>query len=248
VTELSVVMPVYDELAVIERVLRDLRSVLDQRLPGDAAEMVVVDDCSTDGTAELLEQLALDLPGLVVLRQSHNHGPGPALYRAIEASTGDWLLHLDTDGQTDPEDLWLLWDRRNQADLLIGVRSPRRDPRHRLVLTVVTRMVVRVLSGRRLVDANAPFKLIRRSVWQDLLPAIDSTAFAPSLLVALGAARRGWRVDEVAVSHRQRPVGRSTFRLGRLAGAVMAAGRQATAFRFRVDQLPPRQQASTARP
>lgn len=239
-TQLSIVMPVYNEATVIEGVLTDLSRVLDARFAVDAVELIVVDDCSTDGTTELLVALARERADLVVLRQERNQGPGPAMHRAIEASTGAWLLHLDTDGQTDPEDIWKLWNVREDADLLVGVRLPRRDPRHRLVLTAVTRLVVWVLSGRHLADANVPFKLVRRSVWDDLAPIIPPSTFAPSLLIGIGAVRRGWRVTEVPVTHRERPFGRSTFRLGRLVGATFAAGRQAVLFRFRVDRLPAR--------
>jgi dolichol-phosphate mannosyltransferase len=240
VKQLSVVMPVYDELAVIERVLREHREVLDERFPADTAEIVVVDDGSTVGTGELLDRLATEVAGLVVLHQEQNQGPGPALHRGFEVSTGEWLLHVDADAQTDPRDLWRLWPQRDEHDLLIGVRRPRHDPRHRLVLSWLTRQVVRLAGGHRFVDVNAPFKLVRRDVWADLRPAIPSDAFAPSLLLAVGAARRGWRIVEVAVHHQARPAGKTTFRFGRLAGAALAGGRQVVRFRFQVDRLPRR--------
>jgi glycosyltransferase involved in cell wall biosynthesis len=238
---LSVVMPVYHELAVIEDVLREHREVLDERLPQDRTEIVVVDDGSTDGTAELLDRLAHDIPGLVVLHQERNRGPGPALHRALEAASGEWFLHVDADRQTDARDLWQLWDRRDDHDLLIGIRRPRRDPRHRRLLSWVTRYVVWVVGGRRFIDVNAPFKLARRDVWEDLRPAIPADAFAPSLLLAVGAARRGRRIAEIPVHHRMRPEGRTTFRLGRLVGAALAAGRQVVRFRWAVGRLPARQ-------
>jgi glycosyltransferase involved in cell wall biosynthesis len=238
--ELSVVMPVYNEAAVVERVLREHLDVLLERFEPEAIEIVVVDDGSTDGTRAILADLADEVPQLVVLLQERNRGPGPALYRAIQRSQGRWLLHLDTDDQTDPHDLWLLWERRDEADLLIGVRYPRRDPTHRLVVTTMTRAVVWALAQHRLADANAPFKLFRRELWRDVQPIIDPTAFAPSLLLGIGAVRRRWRVLEVRVTHRQRPVGQSTFRMGRLAGAVLTAGRQAVVFRVRVGRLRPR--------
>jgi len=101
----------------------------------------------------------------------------------------------------------------------------RADPRHRLVVTAVEAAVVSLLAGRRLRDPNAPCKLVRAEVLRELLAGVAPTTFAPSLLLPLGAARRGARIAQVDVSHRAREHGASSLRLGRLLRAcALAAG------------------------
>ena len=126
-------MPVHDEEAVIDDVVAAIvREVLDA-VP--ASELVIVDDTSNDSTPARLAAHAAADPRIKVLRNDVNRGHGPSLRRAIDASSGDWILHLDSDGQFDPAELPSLWDRRDDADLVLGVRRARHDPRHRLVLT-----------------------------------------------------------------------------------------------------------------
>jgi dolichol-phosphate mannosyltransferase len=216
---LSVVVPVHDEAAVIDDVVAAIvREVLDA-VP--ASELVIVDDASDDSTPARLAAHAAADGRITVLRNDVNRGHGPSLRRAIDASAGAWILHLDSDGQFDPSELPGLWDRRDEADIVLGVRRARQDPRHRLVLTMVTRTFVSALAGRRLRDANTPFKLIRRPLMDHLAPYVPDDAFAPSILLVLGAARAGARIVEVDVTHLARPHGRSSLRLGRLGRAVV---------------------------
>ena len=232
---LSVVVPVHDEEAVIDHVVAAIvREVLDA-VP--ASELVIVDDTSNDSTPARLAAHAAADPRVTVLRNDVNRGHGPSLRRAIDASSGDWILHLDSDGQFDPSELPSLWERRDDADLVLGVRRARHDPRHRLVLTTLTRTFVSALAGRRVRDANTPFKLIRRSLMDHLAPYVPEDAFAPSILIVLGAARAGARIVEVDVTHLARPHGRSSLRLGRLGRAVARSAVQT--IRFRIRPIPP---------
>ena len=117
---LSVVVPVHDEEAVIDDVVAAIvREILDA-VP--ASELVIVDDASNDSTPARLAAHAAADPRVKVLRNDVNRGHGPSLRRAIDASSGAWILHLDSDGQFDPSELPRLWDRRGEADLVLGVR------------------------------------------------------------------------------------------------------------------------------
>jgi glycosyltransferase involved in cell wall biosynthesis len=226
---LSVVVPVHDEEAVIDDVVVAIvREVLDT-VP--ASELVIVDDASNDSTPFVLAAHADADPRITVLRNDVNRGHGPSLRRAIDASSGAWILHLDSDGQVDPSELARLWDRRHEADLVLGVRRARHDPRHRVVLTTFTRALVSALAGRRIHDANSPFKLIRRPLMDHLAPHVPEDAFAPSILIVLGAARAGARIVEIDVTHLARPHGRSSLRLGGLGRAVARSTIQAVRLR-----------------
>ena len=99
---------------------------------------------------------------------------------------------------------------------MLGIRAARRDSTHRLVLSRIIARTVSALAGRRLRDSNTPFRLLRRELWLDLQPLIPRDARAPSIMVSLGAARRGWRVIEAPVTHLPRAQGSSTLRSLRL--------------------------------
>lgn len=213
----SVVLPVYNEAPVLAAVLADIMATIVDRI--DGAELIVVDDCSTDESWSIVEKFAAD-DRVRPLRNDVNRGHGPSVRRGFEAATGDWIFHLDSDGQVDVGDFWRLWERRDAGDLVLGVRVQRCDPRHRLILTWITQLVVSVLARRRVRDANVPFKVVRRDLFEHLAPRLPADAFAPSILLLLGAVRAHARVLEIPITHRERAHGRSTLRLGRLARAA----------------------------
>jgi len=214
VTRLSVVMPAFNEADSIEQLVLDLeRDVV--ALHRDV-EVIVVDDCSTDETLALLLALARERSWLRVVAAERNAGHGPSVVRAVDLAGGEWIFQLDSDRQFVVSEFSRLWARRGEADLVLGVRVRRTDPLHRLVLSRAVRVAVSILTGRRLSDCNVPFRLFRSDVWADLRPLIPTEALAPSILTAVGAAVRGWRVAEVPVSHLPRPAGTASLRRIRL--------------------------------
>lgn len=228
---LSVVMPVYNEEAVIDEVLADVaREVLD-RVPG--SELVVVNDCSTDQTATALATATSRDSRIRVLTNPQNAGHGVSVRRGFDAARGEWIFQIDSDGQVDLAQFGDLWQQREDSDLLIGVRAVRHDPRHRLVLTAITRVIVSLLARRWLRDANVPFKLVRSSLIHHLAPYMPTDAFAPSILLALGAARSGARITEMEIRHLPRLHGQSTLRVWRLARACLRSGWQTLVFSSR---------------
>jgi len=228
VTQLSVVMPVYNEAAGVRDVIGDVvKHVLDH-VPD--SELVIVDDRSTDETGAILRGVAADDVRIRVLLNGTNVGHGPSVRRAIDESSGAWIFHLDSDGQVDVSEFGLLWSRRERSDLVLGVRVARRDPFVRRVLTRLTRVLVSALARRRVRDANAPFKLVSRSLFEHLAPSIPADAFAPSILLVLGAHRCGATVTEVPITHFPRRHGRSTLHLRRLVIAVWRSTAQTVRF------------------
>jgi glycosyltransferase involved in cell wall biosynthesis len=234
---LSVVLPVYNELRVIEPLLADANRLIGDALPG--VEIVVVDDASTDGTTEALARSQRDNPNLLVVRQRPNRGHGPAVIAAISASTGDWIFQIDSDGQFDLAQFWELWNQRDRADLVLGIRADRHDPRYRIALSRGVAVVVSLLAGRRVRDPNVPFRLYRRSLWEELRPLVPDDALIPSIFVSLGAAVRRHRIVEVPVTHHARLHGRSTLRSGKLIVFCLLALRQLIEFRVRLARTAP---------
>ena len=232
VTELSVVVPVFNESEVIEQLVLDLEREIVARYPG--AEAIVVDDCSSDGTGEILARVARERPWLHVEHADANAGHGPSVSRGLALARGEWIFQLDSDGQVVVGEFAKLWERRLAADVVLGVRVRRRDPAHRLVLSKVVALVVSALARRRLRDPNVPFRLVRRDVWEDLRPLVGPEPLAPSILVAVGAAVRGRRIAEVPITHLPRARGTSSLRSVRLVAFSLRGLWQLLAFRARL--------------
>ncbi|MCU1359049.1 MAG: glycosyl transferase family 2 [Ilumatobacteraceae bacterium] len=211
-------MPVFNEAVGVGDVIADITHHVLDVVPN--SELVIVDDRSTDDTLAVLEGIAQHDRRIRVLVNEVNLGHGRTTRRAMDASLGEWIFHLDSDGQVDVSEFALLWALRDQNDLVLGMRVTRHDPVHRLVLTRLTRAMVSVLARHRVRDANVPFKLIHRSLYEHLRPSIPETTFAPSIMIVLGAHRNGARVAAVETTHLPRRHGKSTLHPRRLAAAV----------------------------
>ena len=223
--ELSLVVPAHDEAAGIAEAVRAAVAAVAALAP-DRCEVLVVDDGSTDDTGTILDALAAELAPLEVLHLARNVGHGPALMAGCDRARGRWIAHLDADDQIPADELALLWARRDRAPLVLGTRTDRDDPRHRLVVTTVTRALTSALAGRRLRDPNAPCKLVDRDLWLEARNLLPDDTFAPSIGLAVIAARTGRTIEEVPVAHRARRHGRSSLRPVRLARALGRSARQ----------------------
>jgi len=234
--QLSVVIPVFNEAASIEEIIEDLDRELHLLVVG--FEVIVVDDCSTDETPAILARLAAGRPWLDVQRAAENAGHGPSVLRGLARARAEWTFQLDSDGQFVVAELERLWARRDEADLLLGVREGRNDPLHRLVLSRTVAVATSLLAGRRVRDANTPFRLVRRALLDDVSVFVVPDALAPNILVTLGASVRGWRLLDVPVTHLARERGVSTLRKVRLLKFSLRGLAQLVAFRYRLARAP----------
>lgn len=202
---LSLVMPAYNE----EGAIREVVTAWDRQLASLQVdyELRVYDDGSRDTTGDILETLARELPHVVAIRQA-NRGHGPTILRGYREARGHWVLQVDSDDEMDPSVFPDMWERRD-ADLVIGYRVGRKSPFARKVITTVSYWTVRLLFGAGVRDVNIPYRLYRREMLADLLPRVPPEAFAPNVILAGLALRRGRRVAEVPVPYRERRSGTS---------------------------------------
>lgn len=210
----SVVMPAYNEEAAISQAIADIGAHVLALLPD--AEIVVVDDGSMDKTGGILDALATEEPRLRVLHKP-NGGHGSAVIAGADIARGDWLFFIDSDRQIPLESFAALWRAVEQgAGAAFGVRRRRNDPRVRLWLTGLIRHLLWVLFDVRLYDANVPYKLVPRALWRDARALIPDVTLAPSLFLAVFLARRGVRIAEVEVAHRERQTGEGSIKSWKL--------------------------------
>ncbi len=210
---LSVVMPAHEEAEAIRGVV----TAWDAELAalGVPYEIRVYDDGSRDATADLLAAAAREREHVRVIRQP-NRGHGPTILRGYHEAEGDWVFQTDSDGEIDAEVFPTLWERRADADLVVGWRLDRRAPLTRRLLTRLSRWTVRLCFGPGVRDPNAPYRLFRGAALARILPAVPATVFAPNVILSGLAIRHGLRIVEVPVPHRGRDPGtRRTARVWR---------------------------------
>ena len=119
----------------------------------------------------------------------------------------------------------------NGCDGVFGVRRRRHDPALRLQLTKVIRRAIGLLFGVRLFDANVPYKLLKRSIWNEARRCIPVGTLAPSLFLAIFARTRGFNIVEVDVVHKERDTGEVSIRRLKLLKFCARGLRQMLAFR-----------------
>ncbi len=208
--EISVVIPVYNETESVTPLVRELAGVLDGL--GRPAEIVAVDDGSTDGSFDRLAGLALEEPRLRVVRLARNYGQTAALAAGIEQARAPVIVSMDADLQNDPADLpRLLAALGDDVDVVNGWRSPRRDPwfSRRLPSELANRLIS-LVTGTALHDYGCTLRAMRTPVARELRLYGEMHRFIPALAADLGA-----RVVEVPVHHRPRTLGRSKYGLSR---------------------------------
>ena len=194
---LSVVMPVFNERDTIEEIIRRVLAVK-MRI-----ELVVVDDVSTDGTAEILERLRNEL-GFVLLRQPHNSGKGSALRRGFAAVTGDMLIVQDADLEYSPEEYGLMTPliTSGRADVVFGSRFL---GTHRVFLLThflgnrLITFITNVLYNTMLTDMETCYKLMRIDVLRSM--ELKSNGFGIEPEITAKVFKRGYKVYEVPISY-----------------------------------------------
>jgi len=205
-SSISVVMPAYNEEAIIERSVRNFYDEIVKKV-GDS-ELIVVDDWSTDNTPVILKNLQKELPKLVVIKTPCNSGHGKAVRLGFDTAKKEFIFHTDSDYQHDPKEFWKLYTYIENYDIVVGVRKKRQDPFYRKVISRISRFVGSFLFGVELHDMNCPFRVYKRETFNKLAKFVDTEMFAPSIMILLVATYFGVEVKEVPVTHYPRETGK----------------------------------------
>ncbi len=203
---LSLVFPVWNEAGNLDALL-DAALARAARL-ADAFEIVVVDDGSRDGSADVLSRWAACEPRIRVVTHSANQGYGAALRSGLRAARGRLVFFSDADRQFELAELGALLAHAERFDVVAGYRAPRRDPLGRRLLARSWGVLVRALFGLRVRDIDCAFKLFHRRVLE-AIPIASLGAFVNTEML-VRAERAGFRIQQVPVTHHPRRHGRQS--------------------------------------
>ncbi|MBN2288495.1 MAG: glycosyltransferase family 2 protein [Candidatus Glassbacteria bacterium] len=195
--KLSVVMPAYNEIDTIEEIIRRVLAVDLEK------ELVIVDDCSTDGTREYLEKLSD--PRIRVFFQERNMGKGAAVRRGIAEAAGEVIVIQDADLEYNPEEYHQLLEpiRKGLADVVFGTRFGGSTTRVHLFWHYLGNRMLTLFSNMftnlNLTDMEVCYKMFKSSIIKGIHLRSDRFGFEPE--VTAKVARLGCRIYETPVSY-----------------------------------------------
>jgi glycosyltransferase involved in cell wall biosynthesis len=205
---LSVFFPAYNDSGTIASMVIRAVQVASELTPD--FEVIVVNDGSSDATADIADELAKTYPNVRVVHHVKNRGYGGALQTGFRAATKDFIFYTDGDAQYDPVELAALWARMGpDADLVNGYKISRSDPLHRIIIGRIYHHVVKALFGLTVRDVDCDFRLMRRSIFDRV--QLEKTSGVICLEMMKKIQDAGFRIVEVPVHHFHRAYGRSQF-------------------------------------
>ena len=204
---LSVVIPAHNEADSIASLLAEVA----RATTGMAAEVIVVDDGSTDATAAMVEHVASVMTAVRLVRHGRNAGQSAAMLSGVQAARAPWVVTMDGDGQNDPVDIATLLKARDGAGeglplMVCGWRKTRRDTFARRAASRIANRVRAAMLGDATPDTGCSLKLFPRASYLAFPHFDHNHRFLPALMI-----RQGGRVISVAVNHRPRQRGQSHY-------------------------------------
>jgi glycosyltransferase involved in cell wall biosynthesis len=205
---LSVFFPAYNDSGTIASlVISALRTA--RTLTPDF-EIIIVNDGSADGTADIADELARTYPEVRVVHHDRNRGYGGALRTGFETASRELVFYTDGDAQYDPAEMVVLWEAFDEnVDLVNGYKISRSDPLHRIVIGRIYHHTVKMLFGLGVRDVDCDFRLMRRSIFERVMLEKNSGVICLEMMKKIQDA--GFRIAEVPVHHYHRAYGRSQF-------------------------------------
>lgn len=220
---LYIIIPAYNEEMNIDAVAREWHEVV--RQIGSHSKLVIINDGSKDSTYEKLQILSEELPFLCPLTKK-NGGHGSTVlfgYQYALQENADFIFQTDGDGQTLASEFPAFWEKRHQHPAIIGYRNHRQDGFSRVLVTKVLKLVLRIIFGIKVTDANTPFRLMKKDTLSRYVPRIPKDFNLSNVLLTVLMLDAKEDVLFLPITFRPRQGGKNSINFKRIVGI----GRQA---------------------
>ena len=214
--KLYIIIPAYNEEANIELVAREWHEVVAGI--GQDSRLVIINDGSKDQTYEKLCALQAELPQLLpVTKENGGHG-ATVLYGYFYALEhgADYIFQTDSDGQTLASEFQGFWEQRNEKKVLIGYRNHREDGISRIFVTKVLKMVLFLIFGIRVTDANTPYRLMPKKLLQKYIVKVPENFNLSNVMLTVLFLKGKENVQFIPITFRPRQGGVNSINLKKI--------------------------------
>ena len=225
--KLFIVIPAYNEEENIRQVIDDWYPVVEAHNGDGESRLVIIDDGSKDSTFKIMEEYAKERPLFCPITKPNGGHGATVLYGyhyALEHGA-DYIFQTDSDGQTLPEEFWQFWEKRQKCGLLIGYRQKREDGLSRIFVTRILRLVLFLIFGTWVKDANTPYRLMEGKQLAKVLKRIPDGFFLSNVLMTVIYEKHQLYVEYIPITFRPRQAGKNSINMKR----IIKIGRQAFA-------------------
>lgn len=213
------VMPAYNEADNIKETVKHWYIIIEHlTIMGVNAKLVIANDGSKDNTFAIMECLKEKYPLLEPLDKP-NSGHGATvlyLYRHAIMEGADYIFQTDSDGQTNPEEFWQMWENREKFDFQIGHRLGRQDGGNRIFVTKTLRIVVWLMFHEWVIDANTPFRLMRTEKLQKILDVIPKDFGLCNVAISAIATKWNYKIGWYKITFKPRQGGMNSINMKRI--------------------------------
>lgn len=217
---LYIVIPAYNESENIKQVIEDWYPVVEKYNEEKKSRLVIINDGSKDNTYEILCECAKDKPCLVPLTKE-NGGHGSTVlfgYRYAIEKQADYIFQTDSDGQTLPEEFDEFWKLREEYDAILGNRTKRQDGNSRKMVENTLRLILKIIFGVSVPDANAPFRLMKRQLVEKYITKMPADYNLPNVMFTTYFRYFNENIKFMEITFRPRQGGVNSINLKRIVG------------------------------
>lgn len=211
-------MPAYNEAANIRQVIRDWYPIV-EKFGGEGSRLVIFDDGSRDETFSIMLDERKNRPLFEPITKA-NSGHGATVLAAYHYAIdkgADFIFQTDSDGQTLPAEFEKFWTLRDSFDMVIGDRTAtRHDGAFRVFVTFTLRLMLRIIFGVYLVDANTPFRLMNAATLKKFIGKIPPDYNLSNVLLSVIYAKNNLRVKYLPITFRPRQGGTNSINMRRI--------------------------------
>jgi glycosyltransferase involved in cell wall biosynthesis len=202
----SIVIPLKNEEENVQDLIDEVKGVMNRL--GEPWELICVDDGSTDGTFQKLQQIKSHVKELRIIKMARNYGQSTAFDVGFRLSGGEFVITMDGDRQNDPQDIPKLIEAMDGFDLVCGQRVKRKDPFSKRIISKMANAIRSRLCQDGVADTGCSLKLYRRACLERIKMYNGTHRFLPALFNI-----EGFKVKEVPVNHRQRTKGQTKYNI-----------------------------------